>query len=185
MSHYRLTHGVAAASLFVVILATGCSPSGSLDGVWLLDKDASSDLDQWRGITMTIRVEPEGVFVKRHFNAGRYNRSDSTTYSIDGSTREVTREASAKWLDSVHLGVFIDDGTTETVSGQWITPDKSFVTTAALPLTTSTTVTTIEITTTYELSRGGNRLTVTQNRSTREEPVTFVFDRDNSAEVNA
>ena len=185
MSHYRLTRGLAAASLFFLVLTTGCGPTGSLDGVWILDNDASSDLDQWRNITMTIRVEPDGVFVKRHFNAGRYNRSDSTTYSIDGSAREVAREASAKWLDGVHLGVFIDDGTVETVSGQWITPDQSFVTTAALPLTTSTTITTVEITTTYELSRGGNRLTVTQNRSTRDAPITFVFERDDSAEVNA
>ncbi len=172
---------VAPATLFLLVVIAGCSPSGSIEGTWSLDKEASTDFDQWRRVTMTIRSSDQDIFVRRHFNASRYNRSDSTRYPTDGSTASVAREASAKWLDSVHLGVFLDEGTTEVVSAEWTTPGRAFTTSSSLPLTTSTGIHNVETTTTYALSRNGSRLTVTFNRATREEPVVFVFTRPDAS----
>jgi ABC-type uncharacterized transport system auxiliary subunit len=163
----RVATTVATFAALAITIA-GCSPSGTVEGTWSLDLDASSDIDQWRALTMTVRLEPDTVWVKREFNAGRYNRSDSTVYSTDDSEIAVPREASAKWLDNVHLGVFLDKGTVETVSGRWRNPNRQFETSSSLPLKTSTGVATVVTHSLYDLARDGNTLTVTHTRKSRD-----------------
>ena len=175
---YRPEQSLLATAFVLLVLVAGCrGPSGTIDGAWSLDKEASTDFDQWRALTISIRPTADGIFIRRDFNAGRYNRSDSTIYPTDGSTASTRRDASAKWLDSVHLGVFLEQGTTESTSARWTEEGRSFATTSTLPLTTSTGTAIVVTESEYELSRDGSTLTITQRRSTRDEPVVFVMRR--------
>ena len=73
----------------LVVMGTGCGPT-DLSGDWVADKDRSSDLEPWRGIELTIKIDGDRVAIGRNLRAGRYGREDMVAFTAGGDTAYMT-----------------------------------------------------------------------------------------------
>ena len=161
----------------LVLSLSGCGPAPTMSGTWVIDKQRSSDLEPWRSIELRITAEPDQVAIGRLFNPRRYTRHDSVTFPTDETQVELPMEASAKWLEQPHLGVFIDGESPQQIRASWGIPGRELDVQTLLTVQTSQGPTTVEILRNYSLSADGSELTVTATRSSRPDPLTRVYTR--------
>jgi len=162
----------------ILLLALfSCSPAPDMSGVWIVDKERSSDIEPWRNIHLRITAEPDQVSIGRLLNPRRYTRHDSVTFPTDQTQIELPMEASAKWLESPHLGVFLDGNTGQQIRANWEEQGRELNVQHLMTVLTSQGASTVEILRHYVLSPDGSELTVVETRSSRENPITFVFTR--------
>ncbi|MFC2085800.1 hypothetical protein ACFLRO_01165 [Bacteroidota bacterium] len=167
----------ASGWIAVLGLLIGCQSAPDLSGVWVVDKERSSNLEPWRSIDLRISVSDDEVSIGRFFSAGRETRHDSVSFPVDGTQIELPMEGSAKWLEQPHLGVFIDGKTPQQIRANWETPGHALSVQRLVTLETSQGSATVEILCQYSLSEDGSELTVVEERSSRPNPLTYVYTR--------
>ncbi len=140
-----------------------------------MDASRSSDMDQWRSVIYELQFRPDSLTIARRFGAGRYNRADSYTIPINGQSHVVPVENSSKWLDNVHIGVFLRAGSDSAMQFEWNDDQTGFSWTTEQTMQTSTGTTDVLTTRQFSLLDGGASLQIVETRSTRDAPLTFVF----------
>ena len=165
------------AWIIIAILVPACTAQSDISGVWVVDKERSSDLEPWRDIHLRITADADQVAIGRLFNPRRYTRHDSVSFPTDNTQIEVPMEASAKWLEQPHLGIFIDGKTPQQIRANWEQPGRELNVQHLLTVQTSQGAISVEILRNYSLSDDGSELTIVETRSSRKDPLTFVFTR--------
>ena len=145
-------------------------------GEWRLVRQKSSHLDAWRQLTLAIRVSGQGVTIRRLFSSGRFRQEDRASFTTDGSVNRVPMKE-GKWLDQVHLGVYVPPGAEKTITARWLDGGSRLRVEAEFPLQTSQGEIRVRSTEDYRLSPDGQLLTLTVKRSTRPKPLKFTFVR--------
>src|SRR5690606_37845069 len=87
------------------------------------------------------------------------------------------------WPDSRYLGANIGGDKTKTVSGQWIGDGNVLRLNTDVVLATPQGEHPVNVLGTYTVSTNGERLTLIEVRSTRTQPLVFVFKRLEGAEA--
>ncbi|MEZ4694927.1 MAG: hypothetical protein R2832_00790 [Rhodothermales bacterium] len=173
------------AAVAVLLTLNGCSPGPSdptaWNGIYVLDKEQSDDIDQWSSVQLSLSASTDSVHIRRDFASGRYKRFDSYGVPVDGVAHDVPQENSSKWLDNVHIGVFFRAGEPSTLSAEFSDDYRTLTTELLQTAETSTGQAEIVTSRVFELLDDGSQIRVVEKRSTRDEPLTFVFKRKTEA----
>lgn len=169
----------AYASGWIALLGLlfACQSPPDLSGVWVVDKERSSNLEPWHNIHLHITIGDREVGIGRIFNPRRESRRDSITFPVDDTQIEIPMEGSAKWLEQPHIGVFIDGKTPQQVRAHWEIAGRELNVQQLVTLETSQGSATVEILRNYSISDDGSELTVVETRSSRPSPLTYIYTR--------
>lgn len=174
---WKAAYSLRLGGIFVLLGLCACQSGPDLSGTWTLDKDQSSHVATWSSIELRITATEDEVAIGRLFNPRRYTRHDSVSFPVNDTQVERPVEASAKWLEQPHLGVFIDGESPQQIRANWQTPGQVLDVQRLLRLQTSQGEATVEILRQYTVSDDGARLTVTEKRSSRPDTLTYIYTR--------
>lgn len=147
-----------------------------LAGDWKLDLAASSSIKPWDSETLRIAVNGTSVDIKRAITWGQERHAaDRTTAVTDGTT--VTSNPVTYWLDTWYNNVYIGGDHTKKVRASWLDHGRVLKVETSLTLEAQQGDVPVHIYEEYRLSPDGKTLKVFQLRSTRDQPLTFVFTR--------
>lgn len=171
------------AALLILIPIMLCSIRAGADdaiyGTWQLNKDESTDLAAWRHRVLHLDIRDHGDAITivhdwRHRGYGSW--TDSLTVS-PGQGPVTQLVESAIWPGNWFMGVLARIGSGKTTRATWLETDRRLATETELVVEVSQGEATITVTCEYALGAAGDRLTLTERRSTRPTPVKMVFDR--------
>jgi hypothetical protein len=156
-------------------LLTAAEPAAKLlTGFWRLIPQRSTDLSPWRAFDLEVTAAASRVTLTRHLAAGRRTYDDVTALDLN---LPVNRVPVAWWGDNRHLGAYIGGDKTKTVRAELLDGGRVLRTSADLVLATQQGERAINVLSDYKVSANGAQLTLTELRSTRNEPVVYVFER--------
>lgn len=149
----------------------GASP---LAGTWRINAAKSTDLSPWGAFDLVIKVDGSHLTLTRHLAAGRRTYDDVTSLDL---TKPVNLVPVAWWGDNRHLGAYIGGDRTKRVRAELLDDGRILRTSADLVLATQQGERAVNVLTDYKVSANGARLTLVEQRSTRNQPVVYVFER--------
>jgi len=163
--------------VFSALLVVGESKAQTVEGLWVLDLKASTDIDPWREWKIDISFDEEGLTLDRIWSAGRYSQRDSFTVAV-GEINEISIRP-GKWMDQVYIGVFVPLNATRTIVAAVSDERRQMTVTAIVPLQSAQIDTTVTITSEYILTEDGAGLILTERRSSRSgAPLRYIFKRE-------
>lgn len=162
----------------LLTLAAVAAESSPLAGTWQIDPARSNELSPWREIVLTIAVDGDRVQLHRHFSAGR--RTFDEHLSLD-LAKPVNVVPVAWWPDNRHLGAYISGDKTKRVHATWLDDRRILRLSSDLTLSTSQGDRAVNILSDYKVSANSAQLTLTELRSTRNQPVVYTFTRVDSS----
>jgi hypothetical protein len=165
--------GLVALVAGAALLATEPA-SKLLTGIWRLLPERSTDVSPWQTFDLVISAEGSRVTLVRKLAAGRRAYDDVTALDL---SQPVNRVPVKWWGDNRHLGAYIGGDRTKTVRAELLDGGRILRTSADLVLDTQQGPRAVNILTDYKVSAGGARLTLVEQRSTRNGPVVYVFAR--------
>ena len=137
----------------------------ALDGTWIADRDRSVDNDPWRHFEVTLAMSSDSVTIDRFWRgSSRYTQRDSITVPLAETVEIPVRPG--KWMYLVHIGVFVPDDTTRSVTADVSKNGNTLTVTTEMPLQTSQGGIRVTIVDTYSRDSEGNLILV-EKRSTR------------------
>lgn len=154
-------------------LAAAAPDARPLAGLWRIDLKRSTDLLPWGAVDLEITVDGPHVTLTRHYAAGRRTYDDVTALDL---TKPVNLVPFAWWGDNRNLGAYSGGDHTKRVRTELI-DGRVLRTSADLVLNTQQGDRAVNILTDYKVSANGAQLTLTELRSTRNQPVVYVFKR--------
>ena len=154
-------------------LVAWATPS-DLAGTWRFDAARSTELSPWSNCVLTISTEGDNVTIARQLGAGRRSFADSMTVDVSRADNVVPVPM---WPDNRHIGAYISDEHTKTVRARWLDDGRILRLETDLVLSTQQGDRAVNILSDFKLSANGARLTLVELRSTRNTPVTYVFNR--------
>ncbi|MBA4137060.1 MAG: hypothetical protein C0518_07070 [Opitutus sp.] len=162
------------------LVSLACCVHGSpLSGTWQLDPARSTEFSPWRELILTIVVDGDRVDLRRHFSNGRRSFTEDTALDL---TLPVNVVPVTWWPDNRHLGAYIGGDKQKRIRAAWLDEGRVLRLSADLTLATSQGERAINILSDYKVSANGSILTLTELRSTRNQPVVYTFTRrENSA----
>jgi hypothetical protein len=166
-------HLLPALALLLAGLAAASSAS-PLAGTWRVDPARSTELSPWREIVLTLRVSGDRVRLQRDFSAGRRTFQDAMELDVAAATNVVPV---SWWPDNRHLGAYIGGDRTKSVRAAWLDDRRILRLSTDLVLATAQGERAVNILSDYKVSANGAVLTVTELRSTRNQPVVHTFTR--------
>jgi hypothetical protein len=176
-----ITRVVPAFSVLLLVGLLAGAPKGDprFSGVWKLDRKKSADIDPWRQLTLEIRQAGASVILIRTWKAGRYSQRDAIMVKTGGVTNRVPLRP-GKWMEAVHLGVYVSPNTERQIVAKWQEGGKVLWLESRYTVETSQGEREIQIDRTLRLSKDGKTLTLTEKRSTRQSgpPLVFVFTKE-------
>ncbi|MCK5572276.1 MAG: hypothetical protein KAJ12_05925 [Bacteroidetes bacterium] len=158
-------------------LSAGSDNSG-LAGMWIMERERSTNIDPWRECVYDIREEGDRITLVKTLRSGRYFQQDSLTVVPDDQERE-TSITSGKWIERVHLGARVGLGSTRFVRARWEEGRQVLYIQSRITLETSQGDTPVIIESRFHLSLDGSTMALTEVRSTRAEgdPLLYDFSR--------
>lgn len=171
------------AILFLLLISWGGTAwAHPLAGNWRLLPDRGTDLAAWKALDLNIEVKGDIVTITRKFAAGRRTFEDVTPIDLTKSTVVPVD----MWPDARYIGANISDHNhSKTVSGRWVGDGKVLRVNTDLELTTQQGEHPVNILGNYSVSTNGQQLTLIEIRSTRNQPLVFVFKRITGDEARA
>lgn len=174
-------------SLTFFALAVMClsgTPVASADGLsglagkWKIDVEKSSAIRPWDRRGLDITVEGSTVQIVRHLAWGGRDRKveDITRVTPDGQT--VTNNPVGYWLDTWYTNVYIGGDHHKQVTGEWIDGGRVLKLETNLVLEAQQGDFPVHIYDEFRLSPDGRTLTQFQLRSTRDQALVYVFNRE-------
>ncbi len=168
--------------LFLVgLLGMSCSPNrSSIFGRWTFRPEKSTDLVTWRYRTpeVVIRKEQQGLSIVWHWMRRKKIAFTDSVELVPNGTPVHVPVTSPIWPENWYMGVLSKLNTQRTFSGRWLKPEKRLTVQKEQRVTISQGETTITTRYTYDVSNGGNTLTITEKRSSRPTPITYIFVRE-------
>ena len=151
--------------------------SSSLAGRWKLDKDRSSSLERWAGEELVIKIDTPVVKIDRTLILGE-SRHVSDTTSLKTDNRTATIIPVAYWFDTWYNNTYIGGDHKKTVRGAWLENGRILKVETSLLLDAQQGDIPVHIYDEYRLSADGRTLRLFELRSTRDQPLTYVFTRE-------
>lgn len=167
--------------LFIATVGSAFAAS-PLAGTWRLLPDRGTDLAAWKALDLDIKVEGDVVTITRKFAAGRRTFEDVTPVDLSKPSNVVPV---TWWPDNRHIGAYIGGDKTKTVHGEWLADGHVFRLTTDLVLATQQGDHPVNILSNFTVSTNGRQLTLIEIRSTRNQPVVYVFKRLEGDEARA
>lgn len=153
-----------------------------LAGSWRYDEAHSTPLSSWGALKLDITVDGPRVTLTRHLEAGRRNYDDVTALNLTQAVNVVPMEW---WPDNRHLGAYIGGDRTKKVRAELLDGGRLLRTSADLVLATQQGERAVNILTDYKVSANGSQLTLIELRSTRNDPIVYVFKRVTDSATDA
>lgn len=143
-------------------------------GKWQLRTDLSTAVDPWRTIRLDIDVDGSVIDIEKTVTTGR--RSTTENYRLD-TAQEENFVPMAVWLDNRHIGAYLPHNSGKTIRAEWLDGGRTLKMDSNYVLETHQGETPVRAYVEYRLSRGGERLTMLEIRSSRNRPILHVFER--------
>lgn len=159
---------------FLLSLAATTAAASPLAGTWRLDPARSTEFSPWRELTLTLAVDGDRVHLTRHFSNGR--RSFTEEIALD-LAQPINVVPVSWWPDNRHLGAYIAGDKTKRIHATWLDDRRILRLSADLTVSTSQGDRALNILSDYKVSANGALLTLTELRSTRNQPVVYTFVR--------
>jgi hypothetical protein len=166
---------VPKAVLWVALLVplVGLGEEHQLNGVWKIDRAASTAIDPWSSIQLEIEVDDREIVINRTVSTGR--RRSSQFYNL--IIGELTMTDVDWWTGNRHIGAYMGGDGKERMIARWLDDGRTLRVESGLTLKTSQGETKVRNYYEYRLSSDGNELTVIELRSSRNRPIVHVFNR--------
>ncbi|MEO6875895.1 MAG: hypothetical protein ABI222_13840 [Opitutaceae bacterium] len=147
-----------------------------LAGTWGLDVARSTPIRPWDKESITVAVTGDTVVLTRHLAWGDDRKvSDTTTVKTDGKTP--TANAIGYWLDTWYTNVYIGGDHQKHVKGEWLDDGRILKLETTLQLEAQQGDHPVHIYDEFRLSADGQTLKLYELRSTRDEPLVYLFTR--------
>ncbi len=173
----KIRHFASLGLLAFGFLAAAAAAPEGLDGRWKLNLDRSASIKPWSAETLVVRGAGDGVTIDRRFVWGTDRKvSDSTSVKADGRT--ILADPVAYWIDTWYNNAYIGADHLKRVSGEWIEPGRVLKVETRLFLNVQQGEFPVHIYDEYRVSADGRTLTLLEIRSTRDQPLTYVFTRE-------
>jgi len=174
--------GLVALGFLPRLAAVEAPDASPLAGTWRYDPARSTELSAWGSLKLIIAVDGPRVTLTRKYAAGRRTFDEVTTVDLSKTTNIVPIEW---WPDNRHLGAYISGDKTKKIRLRLLDNGRLLRTSSDITLSTQQGERAINILTDYKVSANGQRLTLTELRSTRDEPIIYVFQRVTDAAADA
>ena len=153
-----------------------------LAGTWRYDAARSTELSSWGALQLVIAVDGPHVTLTRHLAAGRRAYDEVTALDLSRALNVVPVEW---WPDNRHLGAYIGGDKTKKIRAELLDGGRLLRTSADLVLATQQGERAVNILSDYKVSANGTQLTLIELRSTRNDPIVYVFNRVTDAAADA
>jgi hypothetical protein len=153
-----------------------------LAGTWRYDATKSTELSAWGTLQLVITVDGPHITLTRHWAAGRRTFDEVTPIDLTQTVNVVPVEA---WPDNRHLGAYIGGDKTKKVHAELLDGGRMLRLNADLVLATQQGERAVNILSDYKVSTSGAQLTLIELRSTRNDPIVYVFKRVTDAAADA
>ncbi len=173
----KLLPTILSVGLFITGLSVlSASEETDLVGSWKLDIANSSPISPWDKQLLEITITDGIVRFDREMHWSRHRSvSDVTRVKPDGVT--VTTNPVTHWLDTWYNNVYIGTDHQKQVRGDWLEGGQALQLVTNLNLEAQQGDVPVQIDDLYRLSADGNTLTLTQQRSTRDQQLNYVYQR--------
>lgn len=163
-------------SLAASLPVRGADAPAKLAGGWALDVARSTPIRPWDKEAMTITVTGDTVVITRNLAWGADRKvSDTTTAKTDGTT--ATANAVGYWLDTWYTNVYIGGDHQKHVTAEWLDGGRVLKLETKLAIEAQQGDHPVHIYDEYRLSADGQTLKLYELRSTRDEPLVYLFTR--------
>ena len=163
-------------------LSAAAPDARQLAGSWRYDPARSTELSSWGALRLVITVDGAHVTLTRQFAAGRRTFDEVTALDL---AQPVNIVPVAWWHDNRHIGAYIGGDKTKRIRTELLDGGRLLRTSADLVLATQQGERAVNILSNYQVSANGARLTLIELRSTRNDPIVYVFDRITDAAADA
>lgn len=174
--------GFFAGMLLTQLGAVEAPDASPLAGTWRYDPARSTELSAWGTLKLIITVDGPKVTLTRQYAAGRRTYDEVTTVDLSKTTNISPVEW---WPDNRHLGAYVGGDKTKKIRLRLFENGRLLRTSADLTLATQQGERAINILSDYKVSANGQQLTLVELRSTRNEPIVYVFKRVTDAAADA
>ena len=145
-------------------------------GSWALDVARSMPIRPWDKQSMTIAVTGDTVVITRHLAWGADRKvSDTTTVRTDG--KSVTANPVGYWLDTWYTNVYVGGDNQKQVTAEWLDGCRVLKLESNLQLEAQQGDHPVHLYDEYRLSADGRTLKLFELRSTRDEPLVYIYTR--------
>jgi hypothetical protein len=145
-----------------------------LVGTWRYDAAQSTELSAWGTLKLIIAVDGPRVILTRQYAAGRRSFDEVTTIDL---TRSVNVISIDWWPDNRHIGAYVGGDKTKKLKFRVLSDGRLLRTSSDLVLSTQQGDRAVNILSDYKVSANGDRLTLIELRSTRNDPIVYIFKR--------
>ena len=166
--------GFALLALVCAASASGAEPSGAFAGTWRFDPARSTNLAAWRSFELRLELSPKEVQFQRRLGWGRRTHEERMRLPLDGGR---TRIPVPYWSDNRHIGAYIGGDHHKQSQLRILDGGRILRVESDLTLETQQGERDVNILSDYHLSPDGQTLTLIELRSSRPQPVTYVFTR--------
>ncbi|MEO6873198.1 MAG: hypothetical protein ABI222_00085 [Opitutaceae bacterium] len=153
-----------------------------LAGSWRYDATRSTELSAWGSLKLVITVAGSHVTLTRQFAAGRRTYDEVTPLDL---TKPVNVVPLDWWPDNRHIGAYSGGDKTKKIHAEVLDGGRMLRTNADLTLATQQGDRAVNILSDYKVSANGQQLTLIELRSTRNDPIVYVFKRITDAAADA
>lgn len=168
---------VAGALMLAVAAVAATAEAPRLAGQWKIDPARSTSIRPWEKSVLDITVEGDAVRIVRHLQWGPGRTvADTTRVTADGKT--VTANPVGYWLDTWYTNVYIGGDRQRQVAGEWLDGGRVLKLESRLTLEAQQGDHPVHIYDEFRLSPDGRTLTQFQLRSTRDQALVYVYNRE-------
>jgi hypothetical protein len=148
----------------------------TLAGSWILDVARSTPIRPWDKQSMTIALTGDTVVITRRLAWGAERKvSDTTTVKTDGKTP--TANPVGYWLDTWYTNVYVGGDHQKHVTAEWLDGGRVLKLETSIVLEAQQGDHPVHVYDEYRLSADGRTLKLFELRSTRDEPMAYVYTR--------
>jgi len=172
-----LRHALFAAGFLILLpLVLAADESPRLAGQWRIDPSRSSSIKPWEKCELEFTVAGDAVTIVRRLQWGPDRKVADTTRAIaDGRT--VTANPVQYWLDTWYNNVYIGGDRQKQVTAAWLDGGRVLKLESRLILEAQQGDYPVQVHDEYRLSPDGRTLTQFVLRSTRDQALTYVYQR--------
>jgi len=148
----------------------------NLAGNWTLDVARSAPIRPWDSQSMTITVAGDSVVITRHLAWGTDRKVNDTTAAVtDGKT--ATANPVGYWLDTWYTNAYVGGDHLKRVTAEWLDAGRVLKLETNLVIEAQQGDHPVHLYDEYRLSADGRTLRLYELRSTRDEPMVYVYTR--------
>ncbi|MBN1350720.1 hypothetical protein JXJ21_14985 [candidate division KSB1 bacterium] len=168
--------------IFILVLLSfiACSsPQPTLFGTWEHISEKSTDIVTWRyrEIEVSITKDENRITILHNWlQKQQVAYMDSMSF-VPGKEASPIPVTSAIWSENWYMGVLSKPGSQRMVSGDWVEHKRALTTRVVQTVEVSQGDAVIETLRDYRLDATGDTLTIVEKRSTRQTPITLVFEK--------